>query len=62
MIIFFLIFYYLFSVLFAFGYGEGREPLKWWETILFIIIVLIFSPIMFPFNLGTFIYDNTKGL
>lgn len=62
MIIFFLIFYYLFSVLFAFGYGEGRGPLKWWETILVIIIVLIFSPILFPFNLGKFIYDNTNGL
>lgn len=62
MIRIFSIFYYLFSVLFMFGYSKGHGSLKWWETILFIICVLIVSPIMFPFNLGTFIYDNTKGL
>lgn len=56
----FLIFYYLFSLFFMFGYVNIRflgesVGLK----IAAFIVVLITAPFLFPFNVGAYIYKNT---
>lgn len=59
MIIFFCIFYLIFSEFFMFGYADFSILNGFWEVILAIILTIVFAPIMFPYNLGAYIYKNS---
>ena len=52
------VFYYIFSVLFMIGYVNNID-----ESILFKIVfyvgLLIIAPIMFPINIGYYVYKNS---
>ena len=52
-----LIFYYVFSVLFMIGYADFGELDSVGLTVLAILALLIFAPILFPINLGCTIYE-----
>jgi len=56
--IYLLIFYITFSEFFMLGYVhlDGNE--SWWVKILGSLLLVVTAPIMFPYNLGRFIYDN----
>ena len=59
--IIFLIFYHIFSVVFQVGYVASdycNRTWKWFEIALLVLAILILSPIMFPYNLGRYIYEN----
>ena len=55
----FFIFYLIFSVFFMLGYADFSLLNGCWEVILAIILAIIFAPIMFPYNLGAYIYKNS---
>lgn len=52
LIIFFCIFYYVFSVLFMCGYLSETDETNLWVIICGILIMLIIAPIIFPINFG----------
>ena len=52
-----LIFYYVFSVLFMIGYADFGELDSVGITVLAILALLIFAPILFPMNLGCAIHE-----
>ncbi len=51
-----LIFYYVFSLLFMIGYVDFGDLDSDGMIILVILALLIFSPILFPMNLGCAIH------
>lgn len=59
MITFFCIFYLIFSEFFMLGYADFSLLNGFWETVIAIILLIILAPIMFPHNLGAYIYKNT---
>lgn len=59
MITFFCIFYLAFSEFFMLGYADFSLLNRLWEVILAIILAIVFAPIMFPYNLGAYIYKNS---
>ena len=59
MITFFCIFYLIFSELFMLGYADFDLLNGAWEVILAVILLIISAPIMFPYNLGHYIYKNS---
>lgn len=59
MITFFCIFYWIFSEFFMLGYADFDQLNTFWEVVLGIILAIIFAPIMFPYNLGAYIYKNS---
>lgn len=60
MIISILIFYYIFSVLFMIGYVDAYIKGETIYDKLFIyFLVLITAPIVFPFNIGYYVYKNS---
>lgn len=65
MIAFFCLFYYIFSVLFMTGFvGSSVEDRvqnpKLWMVLFLWLMIMIFSPILFPVSLGNFIYKNQR--
>ena len=57
----FLIFYYFFSVFFSVGYDSSDADYaswKWFEIATLVIFIIALSPIMLPYNLGRYIYEN----
>ena len=62
MLISILIFYYIFSVLFMIGYVDVNtkdETIYIYTKMYIYFLVLITAPIMFPFNIGYYIYKNS---
>ena len=59
MITFLCIFYLIFSEFFMLGYADFSQLSGFWEVIVAIILLIISAPIMFPYNLGHYIYKNT---
>lgn len=58
MIEFICVFYYIFSVLFMIGYVDtGGETI--FSKLFIYFIVLIIAPIMFPINVGCYVYKNS---
>lgn len=55
MITFIFVFYYLFSVFFMAGYISNTDESNPWVILVGIVLVLIFAPILFPFELGLFV-------
>ena len=55
-----LIFYIAFSGFFMLGYARRSKKVTWWQEILGYLILITTAPIMFPYNLGNFIYDNQR--
>ena len=58
MLINILIFYYIFSVLFMIGYVDTRGETIYGKLFIY-FIVLIIAPIMFPINIGYYVYKNS---
>ena len=59
MVTFFCIFYFIFSELFMLGYADFDLLNGALEVVLAVILLIISAPIMFPFNLGVYIYKNS---
>lgn len=55
----FLIFYYFFSVLFQLGY-INYDSTTIFQKVLLVLIAIIFAPVLVPFNLGYYVYNNIK--
>lgn len=55
----FLIFYYFFSVLFQLGYIDYTSTTIF-QKILLVLIAVILAPVLVPFNLGYYVYNNIK--
>ena len=53
----FLIFYYFFSVLYMIGYVDFGDIDGVGLTVLEILALLIFAPLVFPINLGCAIHE-----
>ena len=60
--IYLLIFYIAFSEFFMLGYAHLDETESWWVKVLSSLLLIVTAPIMFPYNLGAFIYDNQNEL
>lgn len=61
MLISILIFYYIFSVLFMMGYVDDintKDKTIYFKMLIY-FLVLTTAPIMFPFNIGYYIYKNS---
>lgn len=59
MITFICICYYAFSLFFGIGYVMNSDEHNPWIIIASILVLFILAPILFPFNLGTFISNNS---
>ena len=53
-----LLFYYIFSVLFMVGYVH-TDNMKAWQIVAVSLLMLIMAPILFPINIGYYIYRNS---
>lgn len=53
-----LLLYYIFSVLFMIGYVDIKG-MKVWTIIGTYLLMLIIAPILFPINIGYYIYQNS---
>ena len=59
MITFFCIFYLIFSEFFMLGYADFSLLNRFWQVILGIVLLIVLAPIMFPYNIGAYIYKNS---
>ena len=48
----FLVFYYIFSVLYMIGHCDFTYTNVWWMFIIVAIMILIIAPFYFPISLG----------
>ena len=55
----FFIFYLIFSEFFMLGYADFSQLNRFWQIILAIILLIVVAPIMFPYNLGAYIYKSS---
>lgn len=54
-----LIFYYIFSACFMLGYTLQNNECNFWIRLTGIILGIILAPILFPLNLGVYVYKNS---